>query len=64
MPRSDDPLSIRRCVCGDTTFEELVREGVRTMEEAENRGCGVNCGLCRPYLERMVATGETAFAPD
>jgi bacterioferritin-associated ferredoxin len=24
-------------------------------------GCGTQCGLCRPYLRRMLRTGETAF---
>ena len=64
MPTSDDPRPIRRCVCADVTFEALLEGGVRTMEGAESQGCGVNCGLCRPYLQRMVDTGETAFAPD
>ena len=53
---------IVRCVCGDTTFEELKR--LETMEEIERSGCGVSCGLCRPYLERMLETGETAFDAD
>jgi bacterioferritin-associated ferredoxin len=24
-------------------------------------GCGGSCGLCRPYLRRMLATGEVVF---
>ena len=24
-------------------------------------GCGAQCGLCRPYLRRMLRTGETEF---
>jgi bacterioferritin-associated ferredoxin len=24
-------------------------------------GCGDQCGLCRPYLRRMLETGETHF---
>lgn len=32
-------------------FEAVVRE----------TGCGDNCGLCRPYLKRMLRTGETVF---
>lgn len=64
MPPSDDLLPIRRCVCGDTSFACLWEKGARTMEEVERQGCGVTCGLCRPYLERMIATGETAFSGD
>ena len=30
---------------------ELVRE----------TGCGDECGLCRPYLRVMLATGQTVF---
>ena len=42
----------------------LVREYDWTVEDlVNNTGCGDQCGMCRPYLERMVATGETRFAP-
>jgi bacterioferritin-associated ferredoxin len=27
----------------------------------DETGCGDQCGLCRPYLRRMLATGETVF---
>ena len=64
MPTSSDPLPIRRCVCADVTFEWLRQAGVRAMEEAEAWGCGVTCGLCRPFLLRMIETGETAFGAD
>lgn len=64
MPTSDDPFPIRRCVCADIAFEELRAWGVRTMDEAEAHGCGVACRLCRPYLRRMIETGETAFPAD
>lgn len=33
------------------TLEDLVRE----------THCGAGCGLCRPYLRRMLETGETVF---
>lgn len=23
--------------------------------------CGAGCGLCRPYIRRMLETGETVF---
>jgi bacterioferritin-associated ferredoxin len=28
---------------------------------SRHTGCGDQCGLCRPYLGRMLATGETVF---
>lgn len=50
-------------MCFSMTFGELKAEGVQTLAEAAERfGCGSHCGLCRPYIARMVATGETAFA--
>ena len=40
----------------------LARAGGWGLEEiARATGCGAGCGLCRPYLRRMLATGETEF---
>jgi bacterioferritin-associated ferredoxin len=33
------------------TLDDIMRE----------TGCGDQCGLCCPYLRRMLATGETEF---
>lgn len=63
MPTSDDDYRpIRRCVCGGVTFAELKEMGVTSMPEAAEHGCGITCGRCRPYIEKMIETGETAFA--
>ncbi len=35
----------------DWTLAELCRE----------TGCGEQCGLCRPYLDRMLEDGTTVF---
>jgi len=60
-----DPTPIRRCVCFNVTFEELSEAGVATLEEASERfGCGTKCGTCRPYITKMLVTGETAFSID
>ncbi len=62
MPTSDNK-PIRKCVCFDVTFAALRDAGVKTLEEAGERfGCGTNCGLCRPFVVRMIETGETVFA--
>jgi bacterioferritin-associated ferredoxin len=38
-------------------------EGLTTVDEiAAATGCGSGCGLCRPYLQKMLETSETAFA--
>ncbi len=58
---------VRACLCYPHTFAELKllaqQHGWRTVEEITQAvGCGSGCGLCRPYLARMLETGETAFA--
>lgn len=60
---SEDPFPVKRCVCFDTTFLDLKNAGVGSLEDAASRfGCGTNCGMCRPYISRMLDTGETEFA--
>lgn len=58
-------LTIDRCVCRNRQFSELLplaRAGGWGIEAlAAETGCGNQCGLCRPYLRRMLATGETVF---
>ncbi|MBK8003193.1 MAG: (2Fe-2S)-binding protein [Gemmatimonadetes bacterium] len=58
-------LTIDRCVCRKTPFVKLlplVREHRWDLADVmRETGCGANCGLCRPYLRRMLATGETVF---
>jgi len=63
MPASS--LTIDRCVCRNRRFAELLPLaraagwGLETL--SLETGCGAQCGLCRPYLRRMLATGETVF---
>ncbi len=58
-------LCIFRCVCFDRTFAELkefTRAEPLSLEQITARyGCGGSCKLCRPYIERMLQTGETEF---
>jgi bacterioferritin-associated ferredoxin len=59
-------LSITLCVCRRVPFAillPLARERQWTLADlSRETGCGDACGLCRPYLRRMLATGETSFA--
>ena len=64
MLRREKP--VRSCICYPNTFAELkdeaTRQGWTTIEEiTAARGCGSGCGACRPYLQKMLETGETAF---
>jgi bacterioferritin-associated ferredoxin len=58
-------IEITRCLCKGIAFEQLLpsarREGWSLDELMRRTGCGTGCGLCRPYLRRMLATGETVF---
>jgi bacterioferritin-associated ferredoxin len=58
-------FEIDRCVCFNIRFDELkqkLAERPATMDQVARRfGCGSCCGLCRPYIERMLETGETVF---
>lgn len=62
-----DQTPVRACFCYPHTFVELKAlaeaNGWRTVQEITAAlGCGGGCRLCRPYLAKMLETGETAFA--
>jgi bacterioferritin-associated ferredoxin len=58
-------LLISMCVCRRTAFSSLLplarTHGWDLEALVTSTGCGAQCGLCRPYLRRMLATGETEF---
>ena len=59
-------MTIDRCYCFQETFAHLKRVAdVRGAESVEAlQACvtfGQQCGLCRPYVRRMLRTGETTF---
>jgi len=59
------PVLVTMCVCQRVPFAELLprarASGWSLPELVRETGCGGQCGLCRPYLRRMLATGETTF---
>ena len=60
-------MRIDRCHCFVATFADLRatadETGARTVEALQAHArFGQKCGLCRPYVRRMLRTGETAFA--
>ena len=59
------PVEVSRCLCRGVAFADLLpqaRVGGWDLAELMRRtGCGAGCGLCRPYLRRMLRTGETVF---
>lgn len=56
---------VSRCICQATPFEELLQRATAAGWELDDlmreTGCGARCGLCRPYLRRMLRTGQTDF---
>ncbi len=58
-------IQITMCVCKSTPFASLLpraRAGAWDLAAiARETGCGATCGRCRPYLRRMLETGETVF---
>jgi bacterioferritin-associated ferredoxin len=52
-------------VCKATPFAQLreraTASGWDLADLMRETGCGAQCGLCRPYLRRMLRTGETVF---
>lgn len=60
--------TVKMCVCHRKTFEqiyEIAKErGIIKSETLIKEGiCGGGCGMCHPYLNKMMVTGETSFAP-
>jgi len=56
---------VDRCVCQNVTFAELKEIALRVGNDLDRlireTGCCDACGMCRPYVERMLQTGETVF---
>jgi len=47
------------------TFEELKEMKLKTVEEIGfETNCGTKCGLCLPYIRKMLETGNTRFPID
>jgi len=66
-------MTIDRCVCHQVRFrdlspivEQLKTNGITSEQEILNKltdqtKCTSGCSLCRPYIRRLIATGETSF---
>lgn len=58
-------VTISHCLCRQVAFADLLaaarQQGWTLDALVRATGCGGQCGLCRPYLRRMLETGETVF---
>ena len=65
MAANTGTVLVSRCICRNVAFAELLprarAQNWDLMALMQETGCGAQCGLCRPYLRRMLRTGETAF---
>ena len=57
-------MAVNRCICRDVTFESALAiarargfGSVRQLRDASPLGSG--CGLCIPYMQRSLMTGQT-----
>ncbi|MEQ9455466.1 MAG: (2Fe-2S)-binding protein [Phycisphaeraceae bacterium] len=71
-PPRPDPLHplrpqvcIHRCICAGIPFTELLAlakaNNLTADDLAQQTGASAGCGMCRPYLETALNTGETSF---
>jgi bacterioferritin-associated ferredoxin len=59
-------IMVDRCICFQKTFAELKQiaeaEGAYEIEALQRHvDFGLRCGLCKPYVARMFATGRVVF---
>ncbi|HRP09216.1 MAG TPA: hypothetical protein PLL69_12090 [Gemmatimonadales bacterium] len=58
-------IRIDRCICRGMPFADLLElaraSGWDLDALGAATGCGCRCGLCRPYLRRMLSDGTTVF---
>ncbi|MFO8233536.1 MAG: (2Fe-2S)-binding protein [Longimonas sp.] len=59
-------MTIDRCYCYDVLFATLrdvsCTTEAQTVAELQEEVCfGQNCGLCHPYVRRMLRTGQVTF---
>ncbi|MEX0927771.1 MAG: hypothetical protein WD266_08040 [Balneolales bacterium] len=55
------------CVCHRISFEELkdyaMEHDLSFGDLISREKCCCGCRMCRPYVEKMMRTGQTAFVP-
>ncbi|MBN4056783.1 (2Fe-2S)-binding protein [bacterium AH-315-J21] len=60
-------MLITHCVCHEVSFAKIKKlsESMETSEIGalqKEIPFGGNCGMCLPYIKRMLKTGETVFS--
>lgn len=57
-------MAVTHCLCERKSFGEVLEwareRGIDSQETVQlHLGCGRHCGLCKPFIEYMLATGVT-----
>ncbi|MCH8567354.1 MAG: (2Fe-2S)-binding protein [Balneolales bacterium] len=63
-----DRRSVKMCVCHKKKFAQIKeicdKEGLKTLDDIIHSDVAAKgCGMCHPYIEKMLITGETCFIP-
>lgn len=63
-----DRRTVKMCVCHRKKFDlilELARQQeCETVEDIQDKDIACKgCGMCHPYVQKMLVTGETRFIP-
>lgn len=59
---------VTKCICHNKNFSEIKKyvedHNIEKVEELQSQNyCSNGCGLCLPYIELMLETGEISFEP-
>lgn len=59
---------VTRCICHKRSFEEIkiyaTEHDLSSVDDLQNHNyCSNSCGLCAPYVEVTLETGQTEFTP-
>ena len=59
-------ICVNSCVCYQKNFVDILEharqnEGLSLTDLQQEIEFGKKCGLCLPYVQRMLKTGETVF---
>ena len=60
--------TVTKCICHNRTFEEVQEyaneHNLSSVDELQDHNfCSNSCGMCAPYVEMMLETSRTEFAP-
>jgi NAD(P)H-nitrite reductase large subunit len=59
---------VTKCICHDRSFDEVKAyaesQKISRVDDLQDHDyCSNSCGLCTPYVEVLLETGQTEFFP-